>query len=102
VHYARPSIDVLFESAARECGANIVALVLTGAGRDGAAGAALIEACGGSVLIEDPATAHRADLPAAARELTRRARLLPAARLGTALRELLATHTSDREGSVHG
>ena len=101
VHYARPSIDVLFESAALECGANTVALVLTGAGRDGAAGAALVEARGGTVLIEDPATAHRADLPAAARQLTRHPRVLPAAQLGHALCELLAAPTSDREGSVH-
>jgi two-component system chemotaxis response regulator CheB len=101
VHYARPSIDVLFESAALQCGADTVALVLTGAGRDGAAGAALIEACGGTVLIEDPATAYRAELPAAARQLTQHARVLPAAHLGTALRELLANNTSDREGSLH-
>jgi two-component system chemotaxis response regulator CheB len=90
VHYARPSIDVLFESAAVAFGTQTVAVVLTGAGRDGAAGAALIEARGGTVLIENPATAFRADLPAATCELTRRARLLPAAAIASALKELLA------------
>lgn len=102
VHYARPSIDVLFESAALAFGARAVAIVLTGGGRDGAAGAALIEARGGTVLIEDPASAFRADLPAAASGLTRRARLLPAARLGAALCAALAANLLDREGSVHG
>jgi two-component system chemotaxis response regulator CheB len=89
VHYARPSIDVLFESAAL-LGCPTVAIVLSGGGCDGAAGAARIEARGGTVLIEDPASAVCPDLPAAARLLTQRARLLSAAQLGTALRELLA------------
>src|ERR1044071_2552736 len=90
VHYARPSIDALFESAALTFGAATVAVVLTGAGRDGAAGAAMIEARGGRVLIEDPATAFRADMPAAALAATRRARLLPSSEIGKALCALLA------------
>jgi two-component system, chemotaxis family, protein-glutamate methylesterase/glutaminase len=98
-HYARPSIDVLFESAALIFGSSAAAIVLTGGGRDGAAGAARIEARGGTVLIEDPTTAYCPDLPAAARELTQRARVLPAAQLGTALRAWLATATLDRKGS---
>ena len=98
VHYARPSIDVLFESAALLCGCSTVAIVLSGGGCDGAAGAACIEARGGTVLIEDPASASCPDLPAAARKLTQRARLLSAAQLGSALCELLAADTLDRKG----
>lgn len=101
VHYARPSIDVLFESAALLFGARTVALVLTGGGRDGATGAARIEARGGTVLIEDPASAFCPDLPAAAREHTRRARLLSAARLGSVLRELVAAGSDHRQGPAH-
>jgi two-component system, chemotaxis family, protein-glutamate methylesterase/glutaminase len=93
VHYARPSIDALFESAALTFGAAAVAVVLTGAGCDGAAGAAMIETHGGMVLIEDPLTAFRADMPAAALAATRRARLLPSADLGAALCTLLAAGT---------
>jgi two-component system, chemotaxis family, protein-glutamate methylesterase/glutaminase len=89
VHYARPSIDVLFESAALAWGAEVIAVALTGSGSDGAAGAAMIEARGGRVLIEDPATAFRADLPAAVRASTCGARLLPAQEIGTALSSLL-------------
>lgn len=100
VHYARPSIDVLFESAAL-LGCPTAAIVLSGGDCDGAAGAARIEARGGTVLIEDPASAVCPDLPAAARMLTQRARLLSAAQLGTALCELLAADTLDRKGPSH-
>jgi len=100
VHYARPSIDVLFESAALSFGVSTVAIVLTGRGSDGAVGAARIEAQGGAVLIEDPATAFCRDLPVAALQLTRRARSLPAGQLGHALCELCAASTSNSAGSL--
>ena len=66
VLFSRPSIDVLFESAADTYRSDLLAIVLTGANEDGARGAAQIEACGGSVLVEDPATAYAAAMPAAA------------------------------------
>ncbi len=66
VNHARPSIDVLFESAALVHGRRAIGVILSGAGLDGAAGAAAIAQCAGTVLIESPATALRPDLPAAA------------------------------------
>ena len=66
VHHARPSIDVLFESAALVYGGRAIAVVLSGAGVDGAHGAATIQKAGGPVLIENPTLAFRPDLPAAA------------------------------------
>lgn len=66
VLFSRPSIDVLFESAADHFGADLVAIVLTGANEDGARGAAAVEAAGGSVIVEDPATAFVSTMPAAA------------------------------------
>ncbi|NJC05731.1 two-component system chemotaxis response regulator CheB [Sphingomonas kaistensis] len=66
VLYSRPSIDVLFESAADSFGPALLGIVLTGANEDGARGAAQIVAQGGSVLVEDPATAYAATMPAAA------------------------------------
>ena len=66
VQYARPSIDVTFESAAEAYGAGVVGVVLTGAGRDGADGLARIKRRGGRAIVQDPDTAFRRDMPAAA------------------------------------
>jgi two-component system chemotaxis response regulator CheB len=52
----RPSVDVLFESVAKEYGANVLGVVLTGMGSDGVRGAQCIRAAGGQVIIQDEAT----------------------------------------------
>jgi two-component system chemotaxis response regulator CheB len=85
VNHARPSIDVLFESAARVHGSRTVAVVLSGAGADGAGGAAAIERAGGTVLIESPTTAFQPNLPAAALAATASATSLPVAELAAML-----------------
>ncbi|GAA4030090.1 chemotaxis protein CheB [Sphingomonas rosea] len=66
VLFSRPSIDVLFESAADAFGAELLGIVLTGANEDGSRGALAIEAAGGQILVEDPATAYAAAMPTAA------------------------------------
>jgi two-component system chemotaxis response regulator CheB len=66
VHYARPSVDVLFESAAESYGPGVVGVVLTGANYDGAAGAAKIQRCGGRIIVQDPETAESRPMPLAA------------------------------------
>jgi len=66
VNYARPSIDVLFESAADAFGSALIGVVLTGASQDGARGAARIRARGGIVIVQDPASAERPEMPVAA------------------------------------
>lgn len=66
VCYARPSIDVLFESAADAYGKQVVGIVLTGANQDGAAGAAAIKTKGGCLIVQTPATAESPVMPAAA------------------------------------
>ena len=66
VHFSRPSIDVLFETAADAFGASLVAIVLTGANQDGAAGLSAVAAGGGRALVQDPAEAEIDIMPAAA------------------------------------
>lgn len=66
VLFSRPSIDVLFESAADSYGSGLTGIVLTGANDDGARGAAAISRSGGIVLVEDPATAYASAMPTAA------------------------------------
>lgn len=68
INSSRPSIDVLFESAATAYGARAVGVVLTGASVDGARGAARLARAGATVLVQDPATAEAATAPAAALE----------------------------------
>jgi two-component system chemotaxis response regulator CheB len=65
VRSARPSIDVLFESAADAYGAGVLGVLLTGASADGASGLARIKAAGGRAIVQDPATAECAAMPAA-------------------------------------
>jgi two-component system chemotaxis response regulator CheB len=65
-NFARPSIDVLFESAAEAHGSGVIAVVLTGSNHDGAAGARRVKERGGRVFVEDPATAHSSAMPASA------------------------------------
>ena len=66
VHFSRPSIDVLMESAACALGAEGVGILLTGANEDGAAGLARMAACGALTAVQDPAEAAFPQMPAAA------------------------------------
>jgi len=66
VQFARPSIDVLFESAADAHGARTIGVVLTGANADGAAGLAAIKRRGGHTIVQAPDTAERPEMPRAA------------------------------------
>ena len=66
VNYAIPSIDVLFESAADVYKDKLIGVVLTGANNDGARGLKKIKENGGVTIVQDPATAETAYMPAAA------------------------------------
>jgi two-component system chemotaxis response regulator CheB len=88
VQYARPSLDVLLESAAQAYGEACVGVVLTGANADGAHGLACVAAAGGTALVQEPATAARAEMPAAALAAVPSARTLALEELPAALVEL--------------
>ena len=66
VNFSRPSIDVLFESAAEAYGSRLTAVVLTGANDDGARGARSIRQRGGLVVVQDPESAEAKEMPRAA------------------------------------
>lgn len=63
VHFARPAIDVLLESAADAFGPALAAVLVTGANHDGADGMARVRACGGLAIVQDPAEAQVATMP---------------------------------------
>lgn len=66
VCFARPSIDVLFSSAADAYGAAAIGVVLSGSNEDGARGLAAIRGVGGIGLVQDPLEAEEAAMPQAA------------------------------------
>lgn len=66
VNFARPAIDVLFESAALCFGAALIGVVLTGAAHDGAAGLARIQQHGGCTIVQDPQDAMTDSMPQSA------------------------------------
>ncbi|KPA17675.1 Chemotaxis response regulator protein-glutamate methylesterase [Candidatus Magnetomorum sp. HK-1] len=66
VNFSRPSIDVLFESAAEIFGKHLVGIVLTGANKDGSAGLVQIKKKGGLAIVQDPDTAEVNVMPLSA------------------------------------
>ena len=82
VQYARPSIDVLFESVADAYAERAIGIVLTGANEDGAAGLARIKERGGVAIVQDPNDALRATMPAAAIAATSADAIIPLAEIG--------------------
>jgi two-component system chemotaxis response regulator CheB len=77
VQYARPSVDVLFESVADEYGPHAVGIVLTGANSDGAAGLARIKERGGVAIVQEPESSVRRTMPDAAIAATKADAILP-------------------------
>jgi two-component system chemotaxis response regulator CheB len=76
VLFSRPSIDVLFESAADAFGDALIAIVLTGANQDGAKGLKAVVEAGGIGLVQDPDGAFASTMPQAAIEMCPSARVM--------------------------
>lgn len=76
VNHARPSIDVLFESAAETFGPTAIGIILTGSSKDGAAGLAAIKKAGGITIVQEPSEAESDVLPKAAIALVPEAKVL--------------------------
>lgn len=88
VHFVRPSADLLFESAAGSFGERVIAVVLSGTGVDGALGAKAVKKTGGTVIVQDEASAEYPGMPHAAREHA--GLVLPLGEIAPALERLLA------------
>lgn len=94
--HARPSVDVLFESAAESYGAGCIGIVLTGSGQDGAQGLAKIKAAGGLTVVEDPATAAVPSMPQTAIDIGAVDYVLPLDEIAHFLVEHCATELKNR------
>ena len=66
IHYSRPAIDALFESAAEAYGESLLAVLLAGANEDGARGVQRVKEMGGTVVVQDPSSTHAPEMPRAA------------------------------------
>ena len=82
VNYSRPSIDVLFESAADTYTDRLVGIILTGANSDGTNGAARIKELGGLIIVQDPETAEAEAMPMSVIKHVRVDHILPLNRIG--------------------
>jgi len=89
-HSCRPSVDVLFESLAADCGAEVLACLLTGMGRDGAAGLLAIHRAGGSTLAQDESTSVVYGMPREAASLGAAQMILPLDQIGSKIAQLLS------------
>ena len=91
VCFSRPSIDVLFESAADVYHAALIGVVLTGANGDGAAGLAQIRTRGGIAVVQTPDSAEAAAMPQAALDIAGADYCLPLEQIAALLNRLCLT-----------
>jgi two-component system, chemotaxis family, protein-glutamate methylesterase/glutaminase len=97
VNFARPSVDVLFESAAETYGTGVIGVILTGTGHDGAQGLATIKHHGGLTVVQDAATAEGNGMPKAALAASTVDHILPLENIGPFLVEACCEKTGIAE-----
>lgn len=97
-HGLRPAIDPLFRSAAAAYGSDVVAVVLSGSGEDGTAGAAAVSSRGGCVIVQDPDEAPFPRMPETAIARDHPDRVMPVDRIAAAIVE--AVRQFPREANV--
>jgi len=97
LHSCRPSVDVLFQSVARDCGSGAAACLLTGMGRDGASGLLDVRKAGGFTIAQDEATSVVYGMPREAALLGAAERVLPLGEIGPALAALTAWRSEAKQ-----
>jgi two-component system chemotaxis response regulator CheB len=88
VLFSRPSIDVLFESAADAYGSALIAIILTGANQDGAKGMKAVAEAGGVALVQNPDGAFASAMPEAAMQMCPGARVMSLDAIAAYLQEV--------------
>lgn len=88
VLFSRPSIDVLFESAADVYGRQLTGIILTGANQDGAKGMKAIAEAGGEAIVQEPGEAFQAAMPEGAIASTPDARIMSLGSITAYLEEI--------------
>lgn len=90
LHGVRPSVDIALRSVAPIYGRHLTVAILTGMGRDGAAGAALAEQGGAAIIVQDEPTCVVYGMPRVTRELTQTAKELPLEKIADAISQAVA------------
>ncbi|KAF0243835.1 MAG: two-component system chemotaxis family response regulator, partial [Planctomycetota bacterium] len=93
-HSCRPSVDVLFESAARELGSSATGVLLTGMGRDGADGLLALRRAGAHTIAQDEESCVVFGMPREAIQLGAAERVLPLSLIGPAIADLAASRAA--------
>lgn len=91
VHHSRPSIDVLFESAAAVYGPRLLGVILSGANEDGAEGLAAVHDAGGITVVQEPETAQVPTMVLSAMELRAPDFVLPLERIADLFRAVASS-----------
>lgn len=97
LRYSRPSIDILFETAADAYRNRVVGVVLTGANSDGSRGLQRIVEAGGTAVVQDPEEAEVSAMPEAAMRAVSAAHVLPLDGIATFLASLQSPEAGERE-----
>jgi two-component system chemotaxis response regulator CheB len=95
-NHCRPAIDPLFRSAATVFGSRTIGVVLSGYLDDGTVGLQAIKACGGLVLVQDPADAEASDMPSSALKHVDVDQVLSVSEIGSTLLELASADIQPR------
>jgi two-component system chemotaxis response regulator CheB len=91
VNAVRPSVDVTLSSVVDLYGGSVIGVILTGIGKDGAAGAAAVRQAGGVVVVEDRSTCVVWGMPRVVEERGLASRVVPVGRVGAALAEIVGS-----------